>query len=65
MKHNYDDSNLKEYIIKEKNYLKQKQKFFDLADNIQDERLKKSIIYQMLTCEQTIINIIEKSKKAK
>ena len=37
-----------------KYYLKQKQKFFDLADNINDEKLKKSIIYQMLKLEKLL-----------
>lgn len=42
----------------EKDYLKQKQKFFDLVDNIKDEKLKKSIVYQMLKLEKLL-----KSKK--
>lgn len=41
-------------------YLKQLQKFFDLADNIQDEKLKKAVIGQMLKCDETLTQIIEK-----
>ena len=37
-----------------KEYLKQKQKFFDLADNIEDERLRKNIVYQMLKLEKIL-----------
>lgn len=35
-------------------YLKQKQKFFDLTDNIEDENLRKSIVYQMLKLEKLL-----------
>lgn len=35
-------------------YLKELQKFFDLTDNIQDENLKKSIVYQMLKLERIL-----------
>ena len=35
-------------------YLKQKQKFFDLTDNIEDEKLKKNIVYQMLKLEKLL-----------
>ena len=37
-------------------YLKQKQKFFDLADNIKDEKLKNNIVYQMLKLENILKN---------
>lgn len=37
-----------------KEYLKQKQKFFDLADNIEDVKLKKNIVYQMLKLEKLL-----------
>ena len=40
----------------EKDYLKQKQKFFDLVDNIKDEKLKKNIVYQMLKLEKLLKN---------
>lgn len=37
-------------------YLIQKQKFFDLTDNIKDENLKKNIVYQMLKLEKLLKN---------
>ena len=42
--------------VKKQEYLKQKQKFFDLSDNIKDERLKKNIVYQMLKLEKLLKN---------
>lgn len=42
-----------------KNYLRELERFFDLADNIADEKLKKRIIYQMLKCDETITKIYE------
>lgn len=40
----------------DKKYLKELQKFFDLTDNIQDEKLRKSIVYQMLKLEKILKN---------
>ncbi len=40
-------------------YLKELQKFFDLSDNIEDEKLKKVIISQMLKVDETLTKIIE------
>ncbi len=37
-----------------KEYLKELQKFLDLADNIKDDHLKKEIIYQMLKLEKLL-----------
>ena len=45
--------------VKNKSYLKELQKFFDLADNIENEKLRKRIIYQMLKCDETITKIYE------
>lgn len=44
-------------------YLFELQKFLDLADNIEDENLKKSIISQMLKCDRCVTNIAEKMFK--
>ena len=44
--------NKKEYDNDE--YLKQKQKFFDLTDNIENEKLRKNIVYQMLKLEKLL-----------
>lgn len=46
---------------KEKNsvYLKELQVFFDRADNIEDEALKKDIINQMLRCDSILTRLAE------
>lgn len=46
---------------KEKNnkYLRELQIFFDRADNIKDEKLRKSIIGQMLICDEILTKIAE------
>lgn len=44
-------------------YLFELQKFLDLADNIEDENLKKSIIYQMLKCDKCLTLIAERKFK--
>lgn len=40
-------------------YLKEIQKFFDIADNIADKNLRKQIIGQMLNCDEALTKIIE------
>ena len=44
-------------------YLFELQKFLDLADNIQDENLRKLIISQMLKCDKCVTNIAEEMFK--
>ena len=60
-----DKKDLKENAWKNKNeqYLFEVQKFLDLADNIEDEKLKKLIIYQMLKCDKCITNIAKDMMK--
>ena len=41
-------------------YLFELQKFLDLADNIENEELRKIIIYQMLRCDKCLTNIAER-----
>ena len=48
---------------KNSQYLFELQKFLDLADNIQDEKLKKLIISQMLKCDKCVTNIAEEMFK--
>lgn len=48
---------------KNSQYLFELQKFLDLADNIEDEKLKKAIISQMLKCDKCVTNIAEKMFK--
>jgi len=42
-------------------YLKEVQKFLDIAENIKDEQLKKQIIHQMLICDEKLTMIAEKT----
>ena len=44
-----------------KQYLFELQKFLDLADNIEDEKLRKAIISQMLKCDKCLTNIAEET----
>lgn len=48
---------------KNSKYLFELQKFLDLADNIEDENLRKLIISQMLKCDKCLTNIAEKMLK--
>lgn len=47
------------YEWKEKNekYLHEIERFLDRVDNVKDERLKESIIYQMLKCDKVLTEI--------
>ena len=56
--------NFRDWKNKDKLYLKELQNFFDLADNIEDENLRKNIIYQMLKCDRTLTNMIEEACKS-
>ena len=44
-------------------YLFYKQKFLDLCDNIEDENLKKQIIYTMLNCDECLTKLAEEQIK--
>ena len=60
-----DKNILEENKWKNKNsqYLFELQKFLDLADNIEDEKLRKLIISQMLKCDRCVTDIAEKMFK--
>ena len=60
-----DKNILEENKWKNKNsqYLFELQKFLDLADNIEDENLRKLIISQMLKCDRCLTNIAEEMLK--
>ena len=45
---------------KNEQYLFELQKFMDLADNIENEKLRKLIIAQMLKCDKRLTIIAEK-----
>ena len=40
-------------------YLKELQTFLDKAENIQNEELRKEIIFQMLKCDKELTNLAE------
>lgn len=48
---------------KNSQYLFELQKFLDLADNIEDENLRKLVISQMLKCDKCVTDIAEKMFK--
>ncbi len=50
---------------KEKNkaYLKQLQKFLDVADNIEREDLRKSVINEMLKCDMILTQLAQREIK--
>ena len=50
---------------KNEQYLFELQKFLDLADNIEDEKLRKAIISQMLKCDKCLTKIAEEELKNK
>ena len=49
-----------DYKKNNKEYLIQTQKFFDFVDNIQDEKLKKNIVYQKLKCDEVLEKLLFK-----
>ena len=46
---------------KDKNevYLFELQKFFDIAENIKNEKLRESVIHQMLKCDDVLTKLAE------
>ncbi len=48
---------------KNKDYLNQLQKFLDIADNIEKEDLRKSLISEMLKCDMILTQLAEKQIK--
>lgn len=50
-----------EWKNKDKKYLKELQMFLDVTDNIEDEKLKKNIVYQMLRCDQILTELAKKN----
>lgn len=49
----------KKWKEESKLYLKELQTFLDQAENIQDEILKRNIIYQMLRCDNVLTKLAE------
>lgn len=46
-----------------KGYLRQLQKFLDVADNIEREDLKRSVIAEMLKCDMILTELAERQIK--
>jgi len=51
---------LPEWKEKNKGYLRQLQKFLDVADNIEREDLRKSVIAEMLKCDMILTELAER-----
>lgn len=51
--------NFPDWKVKNKEYLKELQIFLDKVDNIENEELKKDIIYQMLKCDKVLTKIAQ------
>jgi len=49
----------KEWKNRNQEYLRALDKFFDIVDNVGDERLKLDIIYQMLKCDEILTKLAE------
>ena len=43
-------------MIMDEEYLNEFQRFLDIVDNVSDEKLRKSIVYQMLKLEKILKN---------
>ena len=56
----FETNETKENAEKKKKYLFELQKFLDLTDNMENEKLKKMIIYQMLECNKSLVNLLQK-----
>ena len=50
----------REWKEKNKGYLRQLQKFLDVADNIEREELRKSVIAEMLKCDMILTELAER-----
>lgn len=55
-----DAPNNREWKEKNKGYLRQLQKFLDVADNIEREDLRKSVIAEMLKCDMILTQLAER-----
>lgn len=44
---------------KSKSYLKEVQRFLDIADNIENEDLRRDVIMQMLKCDEELTKLAE------
>lgn len=49
----------KEWKEQDKEYIKSLERFLDVADNINDEKLRLDVIYKMLKCDAILTQIAE------
>lgn len=56
---NDKQKNSREWKEKNKKYLNQLQKFLDVADNINEEDLRRNVITQMLKCDAILTELAE------
>lgn len=49
--------NNEEWKTKNKRYVKELQKMFDIIDNVQDEELKNRILLQFVRCDELITEL--------
>lgn len=49
-------------VEKKQKYLFELQKFLDLADNMEDDKLKNKIIYQMIECSKSLLKLVDKGE---
>ena len=52
--------NNKDWKEKNKGYLRQLQKFLDVADNIEREDLRKAVITEMLKCDMILTELAQR-----
>ena len=50
----------KEWKETNEEYLNALEKFLDIVDNVENERLKLDIIYQMLKCDEILTKFVDK-----
>ena len=55
--------NNRDWKEKNKGYLRQLQKFLDIADNIEREDLRRSVIAEMLKCDMILTELAERQFK--
>ncbi len=53
----------KDWKEKNKGYLRQLQRFFDVADNIEREDLRKTVIAEMLKCDMILTELAQRQIK--
>ncbi len=54
---------LRDWKEKNDDYLQALQKFFDITDNVEDEKLRMEILYKMLKCDEILTKLAEKNWK--